>query len=55
VVKISSVVLENLPRSTFINSYVNKMVAAAGLDVTKKHYTNHSIQKKAVKNLKNLV
>ena len=36
-----------------INSLVNKMAAAAGLDVTKKHYTNHSIvKKKAVKNLK---
>jgi len=29
------------------------MAAAAGLDVTKKHYTNHSIRKTTVKRLKN--
>jgi len=28
------------------------MAAAAGLDVTKKHYTNHSIRKTTVKKLK---
>ena len=28
------------------------MAVAAGLDVTKKHYTNHSIQKTTVKKLK---
>jgi len=29
-----------------INNFVNKMEAAAGLDVNKKHCTNHSIPKK---------
>lgn len=33
-------------------SFVNKMRVAAGLDVTNKHYTNHSIQKTIVKKLK---
>ena len=35
-----------------INNFVNKMAAAAGLDVTKKHYTNNSIRKTTVKKLK---
>ena len=36
-----------------INNFVNKMAAAAGLDVAKKHYTNHSIRKTTVKKLRN--
>ena len=36
---------------TFIDNFVNRMAVAAGLDVTKKHYTNHSIFKTTVKKL----
>ena len=35
-----------------IDSMVNRMAIAAGLDVTKKHFTNHSIRKTTVKKLK---
>ena len=35
-----------------IDNFVNKMAVAAGLDITKKHFTNHSIQKTTVKKLK---
>ena len=34
-----------------IDNFVNRMAVAAGLDVTKKHYTNHSIRKITVKKL----
>ena len=35
-----------------IDNFVNRMAVAASLDVTKKHYTNHSIRKTTVKKLK---
>ena len=35
-----------------IDSMVNKMATDAGLDVTKKHFTDHSIRKTIVKKLK---
>jgi len=50
--KISGVVLKNLFMSTFHHEFCHQMAAAVGLDVTKKHYTNHSIRKTTVKKLK---
>ena len=35
-----------------INTFIPRKVVAAGLDSTKKYFTNHSIQKTTVKNLK---
>ncbi|XP_065918766.1 uncharacterized protein KIAA1958-like [Dysidea avara] len=35
-----------------INTFIPRMVVAAGLDHTNKHYTNHSIRKTTVKKLK---
>ena len=35
-----------------IDTFLQKIVAAAGLDSTKKHFTNHSIRKTTVKKLK---
>ena len=37
-----------------IDTFLQKIVAAAGLDSTKKHFTNHSIRKTMVKKLKNV-
>ena len=34
-----------------IDTFVRRMVAAAGLDSTKKYFTNHSIRKTTVKKL----
>ena len=49
----SDVILKSPLRYTHaIDNFVNKVAVAAGLDVTKKHFTNHSIRKTTVKKLK---
>ena len=51
-VRVSSVVSKASLGVHSIDNFVNEMAVAAGLEVTKKYYTNHSIRKTTVKKLK---